>query len=240
VPVIPIEAARRSQASPDGSKPRWDRAEASAVFAEAEQARGKVSQRQFARDAGVPRTSLRHWEARSRRIDEDPAVVAFFETPPGLSVLHHIDLAAHLVLTQLEPAGERAVSQFLRLARLDRFIAASIGKQHAVAMDIQQAIISYEEQERPRLAALRPVDKPIVICLDENYHSEVCLIAQEPVSNFLVLETYALDCKAETWATGLRQAFVQHRVALLAGSGDGGSGLDAGVDPDVLPDACVR
>lgn len=112
---------------PDKTKQsRWDRAAtASEVVAFETTAHRDISQRQFAKERGVPRSKLQHWLSRKATIDADPAVVAFFESPVGLAFLHRLVVATHLVFTQVGPCGIRLVCQFLELSALDRFEAVS-------------------------------------------------------------------------------------------------------------------
>jgi hypothetical protein len=42
-----------------------------------------VSQRQFAHQTGVPRSTLQHWLRQTRHPDLEPELVAFFECPAG-------------------------------------------------------------------------------------------------------------------------------------------------------------
>lgn len=37
------------------------------------------------------------------------------------------------------------------------------------------------------------------LCEDETFHPQICLVAIEPVSNFLILEAYAEKNDAATW-----------------------------------------
>jgi molecular chaperone GrpE (heat shock protein) len=96
-----------------------------------------------------------------------------------------------------------------------------------VAVELQQQMFAYEEVERARLAKTRSVPVPVVACLDENFHAQPCLVAIEPVSNFLLLETHAPDRASATWAEHLRPALQAHSAVLVAGTGDEGTGLKA-------------
>jgi len=85
---------------------RWDRIERADLLAQsgALQAQG-ISQRQAAQVLEVPRTTLQAWRTYQERLDECPAVVAFFHSLPGLAFLHRLALAIHLVWTEVGPAG---------------------------------------------------------------------------------------------------------------------------------------
>src|SRR5262249_28180771 len=85
-------------------------------------ARRAISQRQFAQERGVPRTTLQDWLSRKATIDADPSVTAFFESPVGLAFSHRLGIAAHLIFTPVGPCGIRLICQFLELSKLDRFM----------------------------------------------------------------------------------------------------------------------
>ncbi len=55
------------------------------VAAHEEMARQGGSQREFGEVVGVPRTTLQYWLARKEKLDAEPALVAFFESPVGLA-----------------------------------------------------------------------------------------------------------------------------------------------------------
>ena len=136
---------------------------------------GPTAQRSFARDHDLPRSTLRHWLHRQQALDAPAQEVAFFESPAGLAFLHRLQVAAHLVFTQQGPGGLRLLSLFLRLCRLDLFIASSYGSQQQIGRALEEQVLAYEQAERPRLAAqMRP--KEITACQDETFHPQVCLL----------------------------------------------------------------
>jgi hypothetical protein len=48
--------------------------------------------------------------------------------------------------------------------------------------------------------------RQVTVCEDETFHPGVCLVAIEPVSNFILLEGYAADRSAATWTAALEEA----------------------------------
>lgn len=186
--------------------------------------RSGKSQRAIAEEIGIPRSTLQHWLTRRQGIDAEPELVAFFESEIGIAFLHRLILAAHFVITLLGTSGVRTVCLFMELSGLDRFVAACYGAQRQVNQEIEEAIITYAEQERERLsAAARP--KAITVCEDETFHPEICLVAIEPVSNFIVLEKYAADRKAQTWTAALHESLVDLPVKVIQGTSDEGRGI---------------
>lgn len=190
--------------------PRHDRADVVTLLHAF--AHGELPQRQFAQQHGIPRSTLQYWLARQDGLDDDPLVTAFFESPQGLAVTHRLVVAAHLVFGQQAGCGIRPISQFLRLAGFGRVAAASTGSQHAVATAVTRAVVRFGQDQRPRLAeAMTPVI--ITVCQDETFHPQVCLVAIEPVSNFLLLERYAANREAATWTAVMTEALAGLSVA---------------------------
>lgn len=72
-----------------------------------------MSLHEFARRAGVPRTTLQWWLERQAAIDAPTATGQFFESPEGLELLHRIVVAAMVVITLLGAGGIRLVCTFL-------------------------------------------------------------------------------------------------------------------------------
>ena len=89
-------------------------------------------------------------------LDESPAVVAFFQSLPGLAFLHRLVLGIHLVCTEVGACGIRLVCLLLQLTGLDRFVAASYGTQHQVNRQVEEAIVAYRHEESARLAKDMP------------------------------------------------------------------------------------
>jgi hypothetical protein len=172
-------------------KKQWSREEvAEKMEAYAEAYQRIPSQRQVAEELEVPRSTLQYWLERKDGIDAEPEVVAFFESSVGVAFLHRLVLAAHFVITLLGPSGIRRVCLFLELAGLDQFVAASYGAQQQVSVAMEESIVAFDKMEKKHLAKdMKP--KQITVCEDETFHPEVCLVAIEPVSNFILLERYA-------------------------------------------------
>jgi Family of unknown function (DUF6399) len=206
-------------------QPRLSRSRVTAEVVEFEAAQERaISQRQFAKQQGLPRTTLQYWLSRKATIDADPEAIAFFESPVGLAFLHRLVIAAHLVFTQVGPGGIRLICQFLELSRLDRFVAASYGSQQKVSRKMEAEIGEFGKQERERLAEAME-RKKISICQDETFHPETCLVAIEPVSGFILLEKYAEHRDAETWNKAIKQAIDGLEVEVIQSCSDEATGI---------------
>ena len=190
------------------------------------------SQRQTAEELGIPRSTVQYWLSRRDRIDADPAVIAFFESPAGVAFLHRLVLAAQFVITLLGGGGIRLVSVFLEISGLAQFVAASYGAQQKVTVAMEEAVVAFSKEERKRLAEDMRA-KQITVCEDETFHPEVCLVAIEPVSNFILLEQYADNRQAMTWSGAMEEATEGLRVEIVQSTSDEGKGLLRHVEVDL-------
>jgi hypothetical protein len=221
-----------AQSNPEpGPRPdpgRWTRAETTQArydFHHPEHA--PRSQRQFARDYGLPRSTLGHWlrHHRPTEADLEPALVAFLDSPAGYRFLRRLVAALHLVFHLAGPAGIRPLTRFLQLSRLGRFVASSFGAQQALAVRLEGLLVRYADEERPRLAATMAARK-VTACLDENFHgAQPCLVAVEPQSNFLLLEAYHPQRDGDTWTAALQQALTGLPVEVVQVTSDQAKGL---------------
>jgi hypothetical protein len=187
-----------------------------------------MSQREFARVTGLPRTSLQHWVARKSTLDADPALVAFFESSVGVAFLHRLVVSLHVVFSFVGTAGSRLVGRFLREAGLGPFVATSVGSQTKVAAQIEGALGDYGDAQRAVLgAAMSP--KVITACQDETFHPKPCLVAIEPVSDFILLERYDTKRDAATWDARMREALDGLKVDIVQSTSDEAKGILAHV-----------
>src|SRR3982751_595075 len=84
MPLDPTSTSARAVNTSSG----WCRRQAAELVLQFETS--NCSQRAFAHKAGVPRSTLQHWLKRKSTLEADPALVAFFESPPGLAFLHRL------------------------------------------------------------------------------------------------------------------------------------------------------
>jgi len=214
-------------------KKQWPREEvAEKMDAYAEVYQQIPSQRQVAEELKVPRSTVQHWLKRKDSIDAEPEVVAFFESAVGMAFLHRLVLAAHFVITLLGPSGIRRVCLFLELTGLDQFVAASYGAQQQVSVAMEKSVVAFDKEEKKRLATDMKAQQ-ITVCEDETFHPEVCLVAIEPVSNFILLEQYADNRKAETWTQAMEEATEGLSVEIVQSTSDEGKGLLCHVQEDL-------
>jgi DNA-binding transcriptional regulator YiaG len=213
------------QQSYEAHHSRWDRLERAARFDQyrALQAQG-LSQRQAANKLGVPRSTLQAWQTYQASLDESPAVVAFFQSLPGLAFLHRLVLGIHVVCTEVGACGIRLVCLLLQLTGLDRFVAASYGTQHQVNRQVEEAIVAYRHEESARLAKDMP-PKAITLAKDETFTGGLCLVAIEPKSNYILLEQAAPGRDQDTWPALMEQALAGLNCQVIQSTSDEAPGL---------------
>jgi hypothetical protein len=210
--------------------PHWARTQRAELF---DQYRGLQAQgfslRQAARALEVPRSTLQAWRAYQERLDEHPAVVAFFLSCPGLAFLHRLALGIHLVCTEVGACGIRLVCLLLKLTGLDRFVGASYGTQQQVNRQVEEAIGAYRREESARLARDMPT-KAITVAKDETFTGGLCLVAMEPKSNYILLEQAAHGRDQDTWHTLMEQALSGLNCQVIQSTSDEAPGLLAYVE----------
>jgi hypothetical protein len=74
--------------------------------------------------------------------------------------------------------------------------------------------------------------RQISVCEDETFHPAICLVALEPVSNFILLEQYAEDRTAATWTQALAAACAGLPLTLVQGTSDEATALRRHIEHD--------
>jgi len=212
--------------SPDVAigKDKWERADAAKLVSDFETWNQTISQRDFAEMADVPRSTLRYWLARKNSIDAHPVLIEFFENPVGIAFLHRLVTAAHFSFTKDGTASIHNVSNFLEESGLSAFVASSYSSQRRVSKQLDDNIIQFGKIENERLGQQMP-GKKITLCEDETFHPEICLVAIEPVSNFILVEKYAMDRKTKTWDEAVCDGLENLPVEVIQVASDEGRSL---------------
>jgi hypothetical protein len=204
---------------------RWDRQRVAQACDDFRQPDRPASQRQYARDHGLPRATLGSWLRQPDPDGLDPALVAFLRSAAGLAFLRRLVLALFVVFLFRGGCGLRLLGTFLHLCQLDRFVASSYGALHSLGQRLEADLGAFADEERPRLAqGMTP--RAIAACADENFHStQPCLVAIEPLSNFLLVEQYSAGRDGLTWTTVLEQAVTGLPVQIVVLTSDQAKGL---------------
>jgi len=204
-------------------RPREEICGAVLDFEAARQARG-LTQREAAQALGVPLETLLGWRDRVARSGLPPAQRAFFESPEGVRFLAVLLVATLFVMNVCGGLGVAMVRVFFTLTGLHTLIACSETSLRRMRARMLAAIGAWGDAQDAVLAqAMAPRD--ILACLDENFHAAMMLVAMEPVSGFLLVETVADRRDGETWAATLRAALAKWPVRLVALVGDEAKGL---------------
>ena len=167
---------------------------------------------------------MRYWLARKDSIDAHPVLIEFFEHPVGIAFLHRLVTSAHVSFTKAGTASIHNVSDFLERSGLSPFVASSYSSQRRVSGQLNEKIIQFGKIEDKRLGRQMPV-KTITLCEDETFHPEICLVAIEPVSNFILVEKYAMNRETKTWNDAVSDALESLPVKVIQVASDEGRSL---------------
>jgi hypothetical protein len=188
--------------------------------------------RQVAADLGLARSTLQDW-CKPPPVGAAPAALtAFVDTPQGVQWLHQMVLAAHFSITLKGGAGVRVVCEFLELSGLSAFVGAAYGSQYALNVALEEAVGTVAGEQRAALA-VGMAHRAVTVCEDETFHPQICLVALEPVSGFILLEQYAADRTAATWTQALHNALTGLKVAVIQGTSDEAAALRRHVAVDL-------
>jgi hypothetical protein len=188
-----------------------------------------VAQRQAAKQLQVPRTTLQAWQSWHDTLDICPHVAQFFQSGPGLAFLHRLVLAVHLICVEVGACGIRLVCLLRTLTGLDRFVAASYGAQQQVNVEVEPAIVAYQHTETPHLAKAMP-RTVITMTQDETFTGGLCLVASDPVRNFIILEHLAQSRDQATWHALMAPALAQLHCEVMQSTSDEAPGIGAYVE----------
>jgi hypothetical protein len=204
----------------------WDRIDTSSACANfADPLNPPISQRQYAQEHGIPRSTLGYWLRKDFPDHLDPDLVRFFRCPAGYAFLRRLVLALLLTFHHQNACGLRPISSFLELVQLDPFVGSSYGALYDLDLWLQENLDCFAQQERQRLMPGMAA-KDIVLCPDENFHGpHICLVAIEPVSNFIVVETYRDQRDSVTWVQAIRAGVDGLPVHVVLLTSDQASGL---------------
>jgi hypothetical protein len=204
----------------------WGRLDTAGAFsAFADPFARPTSQRHYAQEHGIPRSTLGYWLRQEYPAHLDQDLVRFFRRSAGEAFLRRLVLALLLVFHQQSPCGLRRIGTFLELAELDHFVGSSYGALHPLDLHLQDDLAVFATQQRAALAAGMAA-RDIVLCPDENFHGPaVCLVGIEPVSNFILVEAYASSRDSATWAAAIQAGCDGLPVHIVALTSDCASGL---------------
>lgn len=182
------------------------------------------SQRSAVNELGIPRSTIRHWSDQKSKIPLSAQEIAFIESECGFEFLHRIFIAIQFVMTQVGSCGIRQVCLVMELSKLDYFIASSYESVRQRSIEMENHIGQFGDEESENLAIEMP-EKTITLAQDETFHPEICLVAMEPVSNYILLEKYAKNLNSSTWSDAMTKALAGLKVIVSQSTADQGSAL---------------
>ena len=103
------------------------------------------------------------------------------------------------------------MSRFLELSGLSIFAGSSPSTCQKVSQEMDDLILQFGQQKSKELAEKMP-EKWIALSSDETFHPDICMVAIEPVSNYIVVEDYANDRTGETWNKMLKNSLVNSNL----------------------------
>jgi len=183
-----------------------------------------MSQRDAAQETGVSRETLLYWESRTTKIPLSKSTVDYFESPEGIIFLERLINVLQFVMTQVGSCGIRLVSLVLQMSSLDYFVASSYETLRERGIKMEEGIVAFGKEEQSLLARSMPAKK-ISIAEDETFHHKPCLVAMEPVSNFILLEEYGEKRDAKSWNTMLGKALNDLPVKIIQSTSDEARGI---------------
>jgi hypothetical protein len=206
-------------------RPRAEAAQAHDHFRQSD----PQSQRQYAQHTGIPRSTLGYWTRRDQATLADPELhpdlVAFLHCPAGEAFLRRVILAALSTFCLQGACGLRLLSAFLQQTQLDRFVACSRGALHPLLAHLEADLAAFRDQHQPHLAQ-QMQSRPITVVADEHFHGpDNCLVAIEPVSNFILVECYAKRRDADTWEQAIRDGIKDMPAEVVQLTSDQATGL---------------
>lgn len=177
------------------------------------------TQREAAEKLDIARSTLNGWMDREAKIPYSLSVVTCLESPEGTDFLHRLVVVIQFIVTQVGACGIRIVEMILKYSGLSHFVASSYETLRRRGKLMEEFIVGFGEEERKRLAEGMALKK-VTVAEDETFHPEICLVAMEVVSNFILMEKYADDRIAETWNQAMDDATKGLNVEIFQGVGD--------------------
>lgn len=162
----------------------------------------------------VPNSTMQTWRKQNivQEAAEDEAAI-FFATPTGILLLQKLTLAI-LYNNKCGLSGICGTQECLRNAGLDKYVATSKGALQEFWQRTENEILVFGKHWTQKLAEGMKHRK-ITVILDEMFRKrKPCLVAIEAVSNYILIEKFTEDRKAETWKKELENATKEFPVTI--------------------------
>jgi hypothetical protein len=107
---------------------------------------------------------------------------------------------------------------------MDMLVGNSPASHQRFAISLETSARAFGREEVKRLGqAMQP--KEITACKDETFFPQPCLVAIEPVSNFILVESFVDKRDRATWDTAMKQALADLSVRVVQSTADEGTAL---------------
>jgi len=205
-------------------RPRQEIARTRIAFQELTKPLIGKSQRDASQLLKVPRSTIQSWETAPTVAEIEAEVDQFFTSPVGSKYLHKIVLAATTVIS-FGGSGVRGVQEFLRLSKLNHWVASSTGALYEWIGLVEEKIALFGQEQTRLLAKDMPL-KRISIAEDESFHhGRPCLVAIEAVSNFILVERYVKERSKEMWDLAVSEGLKDLHVKIVQSTSDEGKAI---------------
>jgi hypothetical protein len=194
--------------------------------------KNRSTQREASAALGVPRTTLQHWKARKESIPIAESVINCLESADGADFLHRLVTALEFVMTEVGGCGIRLVSLVLELSHLTHFVAGSYETLRRRNIDLENYILAFGDEEQRCRSEDMPMKK-ISVAQDETFHPKTCLVAIEPVSNFILLEKYSEKRDTASWNSAMNSALSGLNVEVIQSTSDEAKGIVSHVEKNL-------
>src|SRR6202022_2423502 len=98
-----------------------------------------------------------------------------------------------------------------------------------VAHRVEQQIVRFGQEQRKRLSR-QMAPKTIALCEDETFHKDPCLVALEPLSDFILAEKYSPKRDAASWDQAVGEALEGMPVQVIQVVSDEALGIKRHVE----------
>lgn len=192
-----------------------------------------MSQRKACKLIRVSRGTYQRWQHSPTPIPcYSQKEFDFFRSPEGTLCLHRIILAAGQTV-RYGSKGIRGIQEFLELSRLNTFVASSTCALHNWVKKMDTSIVQFGQEQKDRLSQGMSRRK-INICQDENFHEgKPCLVAIEPVSNFILVEKMTEERSKDEWKYAVEDGLSGLNVEISQSTSDEGTAILAHVKQEL-------
>jgi len=175
--------------------------------------RSKKSARGVATLLEISNSTMQSWRIKINSEKASCELAEFFVTYAGKDFLQR-NVIAVMKLMKSGPSGIQGMQDYLRNSGLDQFIASSKGALQDFWERCEDCILSFGEKEEKKLSS-QMKHRKITVGMDEMFKKRrPCLVAIEVVSNYILLEKFTEDRKADTWKKELESRLIALNVTI--------------------------